>query len=161
MTISNGLLTSLLAMDSYNRGENPGIAGLGGAGSQIGTATLLNRPVPDGSSEAGFSASAYSTSFGTVISYRGTDNPGFFASANGPSDIVNGWIAGVGVPTSQVSLAIEFYKTVTGTTNIFGGAAANTILTGHSLGGGLAGMVAALTGTQAQIYDHMPFGLAA
>jgi hypothetical protein len=101
MPISQDLLISILAMDSYNRGDNPGIAGLGGAGSQIGNATLLNRALPAGSVAAGFSASAYSTQFGTVISYRGTDNPTFLANQNGPSDIVNGWFAGVGVPTSM------------------------------------------------------------
>lgn len=40
MTVSSELMYAILAMDAYNRGYNPGIAGLGGMGSQIGTATV-------------------------------------------------------------------------------------------------------------------------
>jgi hypothetical protein len=115
-SISQELLTAILAMDSYNRG---GAAGIEVSNTQIGSATLLVRPtgisITDWNS-AGFYATAYDTSFGTVISYRGTDNPTLFANANGPSDIIKGWVAG---------------------------------------------FVGALSGTDAQLYDHMPFGLAA
>ena len=38
---------------------------------------------------------------------------------------------------------------------------ANPILTGHSLGGGLAGFVASLYGDEAKIFDNMPFQLSA
>ncbi len=66
-------------MDSYNRGYGEGIEGLGGAGSQLGSATLLNVPIPDGSEQLGFFATAYSYDYDndnideTIISYRGTD----------------------------------------------------------------------------------------
>ncbi len=33
MSISSELMNAILAMDSYNRGYNPGISGLGGEGS--------------------------------------------------------------------------------------------------------------------------------
>ncbi len=75
------LFLAILAMDSYNRGSGAGLNdggggdsdGLGEAGSQIGTATVLNIPLPQGSEAAGFYAVAYATQYGTVISYRGTD----------------------------------------------------------------------------------------
>lgn len=52
------LLRAILAMDAYNRGYAPGIASLGGgAGAQIGEATLLNFQLPDGSQAAGFCSS--------------------------------------------------------------------------------------------------------
>lgn len=43
---------AILALDSYNRGPDPGIVGLGEAGSTIGSATILNVPVPPGSEAA-------------------------------------------------------------------------------------------------------------
>ena len=54
---------SLLAMDSYQRGEAPGIKGLlnvaPGTTVQIGQATLTLGPLPTGSEEAGFYALSY------------------------------------------------------------------------------------------------------
>jgi hypothetical protein len=41
MTISKDLLMSILSLDAYNRGYGAGIAGIGGAGSSIGNATLM------------------------------------------------------------------------------------------------------------------------
>jgi hypothetical protein len=42
MTMSKDLFLSILSMDAYNRGYNPGIAGLSESGA-IGNATLLTR----------------------------------------------------------------------------------------------------------------------
>jgi hypothetical protein len=42
MTISKDLFLSILSMDAYNRGYNPGIAGL--TGNSIGNATILDSP---------------------------------------------------------------------------------------------------------------------
>jgi hypothetical protein len=116
------LFKAILAMDSYNRGPTPGLNlnAAGASDTQIGNATLgLSSDDPSANMKttapaAGFFAQAYNWNGTTVISYRGTDNPGFFASENGPSDILNGWLAGVGVPTSQISLAMKFYTDVTG-----------------------------------------------
>jgi hypothetical protein len=82
MTISRDLFLSILSMDSYNRGYNTGITGLGGVGSQIGTATISQQSATaDGTPEvaASFYAAAYTIGSGvtgiaagtTVISYRG------------------------------------------------------------------------------------------
>lgn len=86
MTISNELFLAILAMDSYNRGYGAGLGdgvnvdgqgvdvdGLGEAGAQIGTATVLNVPLPEGSEAAGFYAVAYAWNGQTVISCRGTN----------------------------------------------------------------------------------------
>ena len=84
MTISKDLFLSILSMDAYNRGYNPGIEGLSDApGTRIGNATILNANIPQGSQAASFYALSYTIGAGvdgiapgtTVISYRGTDEP--------------------------------------------------------------------------------------
>lgn len=73
MAVSPTLMQAILAMDSYNRGYNPGIAH---GQSQIGTATF-NQDKGDAEAQAaGFYAVAYNFGGQTVISYRGTDNFG-------------------------------------------------------------------------------------
>ncbi len=76
------LTMSILAMDSYNRGYDVGVTGLGGL--PLGSTFLRESSVTDDTDEveAGFYAIAYQ--FGpdapaglankVVISYRGTDN---------------------------------------------------------------------------------------
>ncbi len=166
MSISPELLYAILAMDSYNRGYLPGITGLGGEGSAIGTATvrkdatqLLN---PGEAQDAGFYAVAYDTEYGTVISYRGTDNPDPLLSGEGESgsDVWEGWITGLGFMGSQAYLALDFFQAVTGTQERDPRAGSAT-LTGHSLGGGLAGLVGALYHQNATLFNNMPFELAA
>jgi hypothetical protein len=138
MSISNDLFRAILAMDSYNRGYNPGIAL---TGSQIGNATLaLNSLDPaagmPGGQAASFFAQAYSWNGATVISYRGTDQatPSWQNWTLG--DIANGWLAALGFPgEAQARLAIQFYKSVAGAG--VDPRTANIELTGHSLGEGL------------------------
>lgn len=83
MTISPELFMTILSMDSYNRGYNSGIGGANGLGSTTGNlitdATIqYASDSSEGSSEraAGFYAVAYDWDGETIISYRGTDNPG-------------------------------------------------------------------------------------
>lgn len=151
---------ALLALDSYNEGYDSGL--LHGV-VKIGNATLLGPAdgIPPGKLDewksAGFYAAAYRLDDGTtVISYRGTDNTSIFDTTSG--DLYTGWVAATGTNTAQVKLALDFYKAVTGKT-VYEGVAANTALTGHSLGGGLAGLASALSGTPAVTFDHMPFGI--
>jgi hypothetical protein len=169
MTISTELFYAILAMDSYNRGYEGGLAdngtadldGLGDAeGTKIGTATVGQASSSDPDSAdvaAGFYAISYNLGAGpdatTVISYRGTNNSW---------DYLTGWAVGAGMSFTwtQADEAIAFYSAVTGQ-SYAAGPAANTILTGHSLGGGLAQLLSMLSGKPATIFDHMPGGLAA
>jgi RTX calcium-binding nonapeptide repeat (4 copies) len=151
-------------MDSYNRGYGAGIA-LPGDSASIGNATVGTDSTTELglqiTSNAGFFAISYSWNGQTVISYRGTDNPGLGTNANGGSDILNGWIAGTGTAGLQTDLAIQFYQAVTGISVFQGPPFTPTIVTGHSLGGGLAEMVSALTRAQGVGFDWMPGGVVA
>ncbi len=154
---SESLLLSILAMDAYNRGYGAGLAdqqsddpdGLGLSGF-VGPARILALPEGidvNGWQAANFYAIAYTIGGGvegiapgaTVISYRGTDNIG--------ADIWSGWTIGAGWIGSgtQADEALAFYTAVTG--KDWWEADNNAILTGHSLGGGLAGFVSRLSGT--------------
>lgn len=150
--ISKDLFLAVLAMDSYNRGYNAGIAdgegaidaegndtdGLGEAGQKVGAATVKATELPAGAQSAGFYALAYDIGADgpeglagkTVISFRGTDSS---------LDKSTGWIVGAGNidDWTQAPLALEFYTAATGQ-SYRDGPANNVILTGHSLGGGLA-----------------------
>ena len=97
----------------------------------------------------GFYAIAYDTGSEIVISYRGTD--GVF------KDVLNGWGGGAGLWFSdQFQLAMEFYHEVRDANP------GKTIsLTGHSLGGGLAGFVSSITGAEAHVFDNMTYKLSA
>ncbi len=159
---------SLLALDSYNRGYGANVDGLWETG-RIGAAKI--RPFrPDeqsGWQDAGFYAIAYEWNGETVISYRGSNFEIVFdtidAALDSPlvKDIWNGWTVGAGFnQASQAGLAIAFYEDVTKKSVFdFGNGAAT--LTGHSLGGGLAGFVGALSYNNAVGFNHMPYGLAA
>ena len=104
MTISPGLTYAILSLDSYNRGYDPGVPGLGGIGSSIGSHTFRVQSDNDPQSAefaANFYAAAYQDLSGNiVISYRGTDAPA--------SDSV-GWSGGAGFQTAQAELAAKFY----------------------------------------------------
>ncbi|MEX2490603.1 MAG: calcium-binding protein [Nitrospirales bacterium] len=145
MSTSVELMYAILAMDSYNRGYNAGIEGLGGKDSQIGIATVgedAETLLEQGSAVAAdFYAVAYEWNGKTTISYRGTDN---FVTE----------IPGVDLPIAlnndfdeaQVHLASQFYRAVEATLG------SNPItLTGHSLGGALAGFVGG-------VYDQTTVG---
>ena len=173
MSISDDdIFDAVLAMDAYNRNNNQGVL-IGGvddaAGTQIGDATIIaERNVPDES----FYAIAYQYPDGRiVISYRGTD-----AIAEWPSDVATGWSVGAAITVAnQAPLSIQFFEDVVNMQAGSGGdynianaptaeqrAILGTITTtGHSLGGGLAGYVASLTQSDATVFDHMPFGMAA
>jgi hypothetical protein len=124
MSISKELFLAILSMDAYNRGYGAGIAdggkddidGLGRIGSHIGSATVKNDNNSTAAQAAGFYAVAYDDpTYGTIISYRGTDNPSIYASdVSGGADITLGWVAGAGNPTDQTTMAINFFTAVAG-----------------------------------------------
>ncbi len=140
-TTSKDLFLAILALDSYNRGYNPGLSGLlDAAGTQIGTARIVKTAEDPGgiAKSASFYAVAYDVSnvpgFAVgdkVISYRGTE-----FDANIWQDILFGWSLSLGFgDASEAQLAKKFYTDVTHLP-LYATNAQNVILTGHSLGGG-------------------------
>jgi hypothetical protein len=173
------LIYAILTMDSYNRGYGFGINQLADTiGTRVGNYSISVRTdsVADSTTNpafaAGFYALAYrnATTGETVVSYRGTDVKGIFASDSmGGSDVTNGYGIAVGLPghgyfnaanlldvhATQAVFAEDFYRSVANNTSD------SIILTGHSLGGGLAGYVSGFTESHAVVFDNMPFGIAA
>jgi hypothetical protein len=156
--MNRDLFLAILSMDSYNRGYGRGVrfspnestAPRNEAGTRVGNATVIDVPLPAGSEAAGFYALAYTVSGvsgiadgTTVIAFRGTD--GFSGSvANGGSDAWNGFGVAFGFATGlQAELAVRFYQSVANNDYNPSTRSSNIAVTGHSLGGGLAGLVAA------------------
>ena len=165
MSISKDLMLAVLSLDVYNRGYSAGIGGMP-EGGPVGTAVQINpdsigrtASVLSAWQAAGFYAAAYDTPYGVVISYRGTDK-GY--------DYTKGWLTGAGLDSTytQADEALAFYSSVTGRPIADPNAPSqppppNVIVTGHSLGGGLAGYVSATQGVTGVGFDHSPFGFAA
>ncbi len=162
------IFRSILALDSYNRGYEPDIIGLSSLqGTRLGNATIgqdSTAVLGEGVDFAtGFYAISYILDNGErVISYRGTDAQTLlpFFSSNGAiisgNDGLFGYGLGLGSPEAEQALqAAEFYRAIVEPENIFNPNAA--VLVGHSLGGGLAGYVAALFNQEAFILDNMAF----
>jgi Ca2+-binding RTX toxin-like protein len=155
--VGDPLFAAILAMDSYNRGSD---AGLIVSGNGIGDATLKDVTLPAGFADAGFFAQAYTWNGETVISYRGTDVlPGLNLSLFNPASWtdVAAWSiwAGANYSTAQAQLAVQFFRTVQSSVQ-------GTIeITGHSLGGALAGFVSSLFGVSATTFDNIDFRRAA
>ena len=159
--MNNDVLMALLSLDSYNRGYEARLTGLGVNSASIGDFSILTdstaRLDPTYNTQAAnFYAVAYqnSSTGETVISYRGTDNLS--------EDAFNSYAIGMGDPLKpQGTLAVRFYKSVVGQDGsgnlIDNPLTANITLVGHSLGGGLAGYIASLYNKRAVIFDNMTF----
>ncbi|MEQ1814342.1 MAG: Mbeg1-like protein, partial [Candidatus Nitrotoga sp.] len=108
----------------------------------------LNAWQPDMAS--GFSAGYYlnNQTNEIVISYTGTNEK--------IVDPVFGWTAAGGVPAQQIFDAVAYYFAVKAAHPN-----ANITFTGHSLGGGLASLMAVFFDKSATVFDEAPFGLAA
>ena len=95
--------------------------------------------------EGGFFGAAYAIDGEIVISFQGTTDWNVDLTTGYP--LALGWI-GFG---SQAEYALAFYQFIEDSYS------APITLTGHSLGGGLAGFVAGVYGLEAYLIDHMPF----
>jgi hypothetical protein len=139
--MNRDLMLAVLSMDAYGPGQSIGLASKGSS---------LDSP-------NGFAAVAYSYNGETITSYRGTD---------GGSDVLNGMVGGLGFNSTQAALGIQFYRdVVTGdfnsATDFPYSASGSVTFTGHSLGGGLAGLMGSLYGAKAVVFDNMAFRAAA
>ncbi|MDD5385396.1 MAG: hypothetical protein PHG89_11020 [Gallionella sp.] len=105
-------------------------------------------------SNPGFTASAYQNGNDIVIAYKGTDS----GLKNGAAaDWLMGNIpAGLGLGSAQLARAAEFYAAIKTT---YPGA--NITFTGHSLGGGIASVMAVWFDRPAMTFDEAPFALSA
>ncbi len=158
MAINVELFKAILAMDSYNRGYDRGIVELSDAiETKIGNATISYTIEDVAEAKAqGFYAIAYKYNGSTIISYRGTDANFVNPWGDTGSDLLRGYATGGGDPNNpQAKLAIAFYKAVAG--DGIDPGKANISLTGHSLGGGLAGYVGSLYGKSGTLFDNMAF----
>src|SRR6056297_1071141 len=166
-SIDPDVFKALLALDVYNREYGEGII-LEENANGLGYAEYLTvlRPKenegdediefgPDPASiAASFYARAYTYNGEIIVSYRGTDAI--------LADPPNGWGLGVGgFGSPQAKLALEFYNAVKTVRDAAEEGApaydASISLTGHSLGGGLAGFVAGLHGLEARTFDTMTY----
>jgi hypothetical protein len=94
-----------------------------------------------------YSGSAGELTGTKIISYRGNDNTAI--------DAITGYPLGAGDPgAEQAIMAAEFYRDINGGNF---DSNPNIALTGHSLGGGLAGFVGTLYGEQYTLFDNMSF----
>lgn len=97
----------------------------------------------------GFTARAYQKGNEIVIAYAGTHKEDF------SGDWANNGALGSGAVSTQAGLAAIFYQEIKNTNP-----SADIKFTGHSLGGGLAGLMGILFNKQAILFDHAPFKIA-
>ena len=109
--MNRDVFLSLLAVDSYNRRYNQGLANVPNM-SSIGTAAYLKDSVAElgaSSANSGFYAIAYNWNGEKVISYRGTDPSNFGQLYR---DLAHGWSTFTGLGNSSESGSVN---TVLGT----------------------------------------------
>lgn len=170
--MNRDLFLAILALDSYNRSygqrlDELAVPEFDFEGNPTSVVKLGEAEIVRDSSvltdESGrqdiandFYAIAYDWNGETVISYRGTDNLG--------ADALSGYAVGAGigdgVVAPQADLAIEFYESLSGQDAFSANTPDDIVLTGHSLGGGLAGLVSTISGVEAIGFDYMPFAVA-
>ncbi|MFN0193060.1 MAG: hypothetical protein ACKVP5_13970 [Aestuariivirga sp.] len=131
--MNNDVFYAILAMDAYNQGYGAGIVGVG---AEVGNASIIRTTLATETEavDESFAATAYRWNGETIISYRGTD------SITGDA---GDWGGGGGFQTDQAWLGAQFYRAVIANDiNTPGIYDANVTFTGHSQGGGLAGLLA-------------------
>jgi hypothetical protein len=107
----------------------------------------------DADDQTGFEARAFQSASASdiVISYAGT-------YSKSVADLLADAKLGAGLGSSQLNQAIEYYLQIKSAPESEG---KSISLTGHSLGGGLAGLVGVFFGVPATVFDEAPFAQAA
>src|ERR1700680_2028365 len=147
--MNQDVLMALLSLDSYNRGALPHKLDLSPNATQIGSWQVGLQSSAQAASD-GFYAQSYTLGSQTIIAFRGTDEL---------TDVPNGWFLGLGFyDTPQTEDAARFYQLINGNSIA---ANPNITLTGHSLGGGLAGFIGSIYGVRSVIFDNLTFEAAA
>ena len=149
------LLDAILSMDVYNREKavtSPEISNaLAATGDTLGSATIVDSKFDPNTA---FGAVTWEYNRNLIIAYRGTVGSQFFTEA------ANGYGVGAGSPLGpQAAEALAYYQATE--PNVDEYANSGVIVTGHSLGGGLAGFVGAIYGLHGNLFNNMPFELAA
>lgn len=168
------IMTAVLALDVYNRGDMPKVdvtPVVDATHSGLGFYKLSKAEPDQTARDKGMFAAFYVSSnvdYNDVISYRGTDvnHHGatwsqYLAELGATlSDFAYGFGLGAGNPFSTQAMdAIRYFEKVTNTSysydhpNIID----HLTITGQSLGGGLAGYVASITGNNGLIFQNMPY----
>ena len=154
------LMAAVLAMDAYNHKPASGSWSVdltryfpGLVDGKLGTGNVIAVSTSFEQIYGNFYAIAYQFPTGPVIAYRGTSSI--------PFDLVNGYEIGAGSSFApDAYYALSFYKSVAAqqSTDL---QSSGIVVTGHSLGGGLAGFVGAIYGLSGFLFDNMTFNNAA
>lgn len=126
--------------------------------SYISTRPDVNKfPIPEGweavrdshfnDPSTGFEAVAFQKGIEVVISYAGTDPKDF------SGDILADLALAAGMLSDQLCQAADYYLAVKASMPV----GTKITLVGHSLGGGLASLVAVMFGESANTFDQAPF----
>ncbi|ANP90176.1 hypothetical protein [Rhizobium leguminosarum] len=153
--MTDDLMNAILAMNAYDFGPNASLDGT--TYTYIGNWKINSFADPNNNN---FMAVSYWDGLSYEISYRGTTD--ILGTDILDGDFWNGWMIGGGSQdAADVNSAITFYQSILTKVTANGGTSADITLTGHSLGGGLTGLVGSIYGVKGYLFDNMPFELAA
>ncbi len=107
---------------------------------------------------SGFSGGVYTSGSEIVISVAGTSTA--LSSWNGILDVLNDILLALGLPGGQLFDAMRLYAQVKRGDYGIENAQLPISFTGHSLGGGVAGLLGGLLGVQAKVFATAPFEFA-
>ena len=148
----SALMAAIVSLNAYDRGIAPGldITNNTTVGATIGLFSILTDRSDPAISFNGTVYQDLTDPANYVVAYRGTDDIVL--------DEFYGWGLGAGTLTTQTEAAALLYQQVANG-QVTGQATAPAKITavGHSLGGGLAGFVSSIYGSQSFTFDTMGY----